>query len=64
MHSSGDTNCGLSCFRWYVSLVLNVYSSGDSVVCLVPEGELTCFLMCTVLVTQVVACPVSEGKLV
>ena len=43
---------------------LTVDSSGDiDVACHVLEGELTLFLMWTLLVTQTVACPVSVGEL-
>jgi hypothetical protein len=41
----------------------NVYSSCDTVACLVSVGELVWFSMCTLLVTVTVTCLVSEGEL-
>ena len=35
----------------------------EMVACLVSEGELALFLMCTVLVTETVTCLVSGGEL-
>ncbi|KIJ95046.1 hypothetical protein K443DRAFT_109459, partial [Laccaria amethystina LaAM-08-1] len=50
VHFSGNTDCGLSCFR-------------ICVVCFVLVGELAWILMCTLLVTQPVACLVSGCEL-
>ena len=56
MHSSGDTD--VACLVSGGELTwLYVHSSGDTAVaCLVPGCELALFLMCTLLVTQTVAC--------
>ena len=37
VYSSGDTDCGLSCFRQWVGLVFDVHSSGDT------DCGLSCF---------------------
>ena len=59
---SGDKDCGLSCFRMWVGLVLTCTSSNTD--CdLVSGCELAWFLMCTILVTQTVAYLVSVGEL-
>ena len=64
MHSSGDTNCHLSCFSLWVGLVFGVHSSLiQTVACLVAECELSWLSMCTLLVTETVACLDSDCEL-
>ena len=63
MQPSGDTDCDLSCFSWCVGLVFNVHACCDTVAFLVSGGELACFFMCALVVTQAVVCLVSEGEL-
>ena len=64
VHSSGDTNCGLSCFRKSVGLVLMCnFLVTLTVACLVSGSELALFWMCALLVTLTVACLVSGSEL-
>ena len=64
VHSSGDTDCGLSFFRMSVDLVLMCTLLVTlTVACLVSVCELALFLMCTLLVTLTVACHFSVCEL-
>ena len=54
LHSSGDMYCGPSCLaselvRFFMATMLVTHA----VACLVSEGQLPCFLMCT---SQIVNC--------
>ena len=64
VHSSGDTDWGLSYFSWCVGLVFNVHPSGDRDCGYhVLGGELAWFAMYACLVTQSVVYLVSDGQL-
>ena len=64
MHSSGDTNGGLSCSESELALFL-IYTLlvTLTVACLVSVCELALFLMCTLLVTLTVVCLVLASEL-